>query len=137
VAAGAHMARPPEAWTLNMKTPSLGLLARSLHGVRDVVELEVEDELRHRACGPLDRPRSLGREELRADLEARHLAGERIHEAGRAVERVDVERRLLADPRQAVLGSRGMVVLERLQAISSFEERSMPPTAAWAPSTVV
>ena len=69
-----------------------GLTRRTLHGVRDVVELEVEKDFAAPLPDRLDRPGSLGREELRADLEARHLAGERIHEAGRAVERVDVER---------------------------------------------
>ena len=63
----------------------------SLHGIRDVVELEVEEDLAPALSHRLDRGGADGGEELRADLEATRRAVEGVHERGRAVEGVHVQ----------------------------------------------
>src|SRR6266699_1877110 len=61
-------------------------LARGpLHGIGDIVELENEEDLAPALAHGLDGGRTEGGEELGADLEARHLAGEGVDESPRAI----------------------------------------------------
>src|SRR5262249_54452389 len=67
------------------------LAGGALHGVRDVVELEIEEDLASALAHGLHGGRPGRGEELRADLEAARRAVEGVHERDGAVEGIDVE----------------------------------------------
>src|SRR6185436_9005721 len=64
---------------------------RPLHGIGNVVELEIEEDLATALAHGLHGGRAEGGEELGADLEAGDLAGEGVDEGHRAIDGIHVE----------------------------------------------
>ena len=64
---------------------------RPLHGIGNVVELEIEEDLTATLAHRFHGGRAEGGEELGADLEAGDLAGEGIDESHRAIDGIHVE----------------------------------------------
>ena len=137
-AAARIMARPPEAWTLNMKhAEARGLPRGPRHRVRDVVELEVEEDLGRRASGRAST--AAGPAAVKSwepILKRRDEAVEALEPGARPRRGSRRRARRSGGPRRR-LSEAPWYSCSDCTEISPLSSASMPPIAAWAPSTVV
>ena len=86
-AAASSMARPPAACRVSIATPSRATCAhRTGDGVRDVVQLEVEEDRQPERGHRLDPARALRGEELEPELDAADMRRQRPGERQGALE---------------------------------------------------